>query len=83
MSCNFDVEFLEGPPQYPFPQGKAFTLGGMESHLRAMMPCSFRVSKEPGYGDGGVYSVVVESGGYSINGKNYDTGKEVHIVVKF
>lgn len=83
MSCNFDVEFLEGPPQFPFPQGKAFTLEGMEAHLRAMNPCRFRVSKEAGYGDGGFYSVVVENGGYSINGYNNDDGKEVHIVAKF
>lgn len=83
MSCGFDIEFLEGPPQYPFPQGKAFTVEGMEAHLRAMKPCHFRVTKGSGYGDGGVYSVVVENGGYSINGKNYDAGKEVHIVVKF
>jgi len=83
MSCNFDVEFMEGHPQFPFPQGKSFTVEGMESHLRAMKPCRFRVTKESGYGDGGSYLVVVENGGYSINGHNYDTGKEVYIVAKF
>lgn len=83
MSCGFDIEFLEGPPQYLFPQGKNFTVEGMEAHLRAMKPCRFRVTKESGYGDGGSYLVAVESGGYSINGRNYDTGKEVRIVARY